>query len=186
MTKIITEKKLNANRKNAILGGEALRKKFEEDYLKNPSHCKHCNVILPQTKRRNKFCTNSCSAIFNNTGKEKAIRYKCSQCDKHIIKGKYCSTGCASNSKRKYKSAEEALIARRQKIREVSANYRAQVKKQTPNNVDRQAIKKFYKECPSGYEVDHIIPISKGGLHTLENLQYLTITENRKKGSKII
>lgn len=43
----------------------------------------------------------------------------------------------------------------------------------------------FYKNCPDGYEVDHIIPISLGGKHKLSNLQYLTIEENRSKGAKL-
>lgn len=47
-------------------------------------------------------------------------------------------------------------------------------------------IGKFYKNCPKGYEVDHIIPISKGGLHKLSNLQYLTFKENRSKKDKIL
>ena len=68
---------------------------------------------------------------------------------------------------------------------ERSANYRAQLRRQTPEDADRIAIKEFYTNCPVGHEVDHIIPISKGGLHTMSNLQYLTMSENRKKGSKI-
>jgi len=61
----------------------------------------------------------------------------------------------------------------------------AKRKKQTPADVDVKALQQFYLNCPGGYEVDHIIPISKGGLHTLTNLQYLTISENRKKSNKI-
>ena len=44
----------------------------------------------------------------------------------------------------------------------------------------------FYKNCPNGYHVDHIIPVSKGGLHNVKNLQYLTPTDNFKKASKIL
>ena len=68
--------------------------------------------------------------------------------------------------------------------KEANANYRAKRLKQTPVDTDRNTIKQFYANCPKGYEVDHIIPISKGGLHDLPNLQYLTITENRKKGGR--
>jgi 5-methylcytosine-specific restriction endonuclease McrA len=62
----------------------------------------------------------------------------------------------------------------------------AKRKDQTPNDVDIKALQNFYLNCPEGHEVDHIIPISKGGLHSLENLQYLTISENRRKSNKIL
>jgi 5-methylcytosine-specific restriction endonuclease McrA len=61
----------------------------------------------------------------------------------------------------------------------------AKRKNQTPKDADIKALQKFYINCPAGYEVDHICPVSKGGLHTLENLQYLTASENRKKSNKI-
>ncbi len=48
-------------------------------------------------------------------------------------------------------------------------------------NHEKRLIGKFYLDCPEGYEVDHIIPIAKGGQHRLSNLQYLTKEENRKK-----
>lgn len=57
--------------------------------------------------------------------------------------------------------------------------------KEVISKEERKAIGLFYKNCPEGYEVDHIIPISKGGKHMLQNLQYLTIYENRSKGNKI-
>ena len=59
-------------------------------------------------------------------------------------------------------------------------------KYQTPVNEDIKALQDFYTRCPDGYEVDHIIPISKGGLHSLTNLQYLTKSENRRKSNKIV
>ncbi len=50
---------------------------------------------------------------------------------------------------------------------------------------EKKEIKKFYKFCPQGYHVDHIIPISKGGKHCLSNLQYLSVKDNFSKGNKI-
>jgi len=50
---------------------------------------------------------------------------------------------------------------------------------------ERKLIGMFYKNCPNGYEVDHIHPISKGGSHCLSNLQYLTKEENRRKSAKL-
>jgi uncharacterized protein YjcR len=71
-------------------------------------------------------------------------------------------------------------------MNEANARYRARLKNQVVEGEDLSLIKEFYKNCPPGYEVDHIIPLSKGGLHTLSNLQYLTITENRRKSNKIV
>jgi len=75
---------------------------------------------------------------------------------------------------------------RRAKQRENWARYHAKKKYNTPHDEDLTAIKEFYKNCPERYEVDHIIPISRGGKHSISNLQYLTISENRSKGNKII
>lgn len=49
-------------------------------------------------------------------------------------------------------------------------------------------IKRIYRECPDGHEVDHIIPLrgeGVNGLHVPWNLQYLPAIENRKKGNRV-
>jgi len=52
--------------------------------------------------------------------------------------------------------------------------------------IELRKIRKFYENCPEGMTVDHIIPVGKGGLHRLDNLQYLSFIENCKKGCKIL
>ncbi len=51
---------------------------------------------------------------------------------------------------------------------------------------EKMKIGEFYKNCPQDHEVDHILPLSKGGLHCMSNLQYLTRSENRSKWCKIL
>jgi 5-methylcytosine-specific restriction endonuclease McrA len=179
-------KKLQANRKNAFLGGVAFAQKMREQYQQNPTYCKHCQSQLPQSKQANSFCSQSCAATYNNTGRQKAKRYKCLQCDTQIYKGKFCSSKCGGEHRKKFKTPEEALVYKRRRGREISANYRAKLRNQTPPDADRKAIREFYTNCPDGFEVDHIIPISKGGAHTLENLQYLLASENRRKSNRIL
>lgn len=50
---------------------------------------------------------------------------------------------------------------------------------------EKKRIKEFYANTPEGYHVDHIIPISKGGKHFINNLQYLPAKENCSKNDKI-
>ena len=62
--------------------------------------------------------------------------------------------------------------------------YRARKKNQCPSWADLNKIKEIYLNCPSGYHVDHIIPLKgllASGLHIETNLQYLTPTENLRK-----
>jgi len=86
---------------------------------------------------------------------------------------------------REYNKKFLSYEQRRARMNEANARYRARKKNQTPEDADINSMQEFYENCPDGYEVDHIIPLSKGGLHTLENLQYLTISENRKKSNKV-
>lgn len=186
----ITPQRLAANRKNATLGAAATKKAADERYLANPRFCGHCNTMLPRNKRKNKFCNSSCAAKVNNViaPKRSPVMHNCPQCNKETktAEGKYCSPVCYDTHRRKYKTKEEAVEAKRKGTRAVSANYRAKLRRQTPADADLTAIKEFYNSCPKGYEVDHVIPISKGGLHVLENLQYLTAQENRRKSNKLL
>ncbi len=50
---------------------------------------------------------------------------------------------------------------------------------------ETKMIQDFYLECPEGFQVDHIFPLSRGGIHSLSNLQWLTKEENIKKGPKL-
>ena len=46
---------------------------------------------------------------------------------------------------------------------------------------EKEAIDEFIKNCPEGYEVDHIIPLSRGGAHSIHNLQYMLKQANMRK-----
>ena len=74
-----------------------------------------------------------------------------------------------------------------------AAKRRAAVREQTPplTPEEQQRVLTIYQECAMismetsvPHHVDHIIPISKGGLHHPDNLQILTAEDNWKKGGK--
>jgi hypothetical protein len=70
------------------------------------------------------------------------------------------------------------------------AKYRAAKLQRTPAWLDSKEldlINDFYMNCPNGYQVDHIIPLqglTVSGLHVLNNLQYLSVSENASKKNK--
>jgi 5-methylcytosine-specific restriction endonuclease McrA len=68
-----------------------------------------------------------------------------------------------------------------------NAQYSKRLTERTPAWADNKKIIEFYKNCPKGYHVDHIIPLNGkkvSGLHIETNLQYLTKKENLKKSNK--
>lgn len=154
--------------------------------------CAKCKIDLTN-KDQKKFCSRSCSASYNNSGRRRwskpDSRYSrvklCKSCGKETNRPVYCSDQCNPNRLSNLTDIEKYRRSRALH-NEAWTRYMAQKKNQTPENADIAGIKQFYLNCPDGYEVDHIIPISKGGQHTLENLQYLTISENRKKSNKIL
>lgn len=72
-------------------------------------------------------------------------------------------------------------------VRSFGAKRRAKKLKASPSWADLERIKDFYKACPEGYTVDHIIPLQGElvcGLHVENNLQYLTSSQNSSKRNK--
>jgi len=72
-----------------------------------------------------------------------------------------------------------------------SAKYKAAREDRTPLDADLEKIAYIYQVCEQmnqiseeKYEVDHIKPISKGGLHHQDNLQILEKILNRQKNAK--
>ena len=153
-------------------------------------YCQQCNEPI-KSKSAKKFCGSSCAAKFNNInrapckhGPSRMPRPNCLECGKEVKQPhlKYCSVICSAQSRTLYKTPHDKKMANRAQF----MKYYMKRKAQTPPDADMDAIKEIYLNCPAGYEVDHIIPVSKGGLHHQDNLQYLTISENRSKSNKIL
>lgn len=70
---------------------------------------------------------------------------------------------------------------------------RAQVRQAAPPWVDQNELLEFYKNCPTGMHVDHVVPLRGftfdgyrvSGLHVPWNLQRLTELENVRKNNRM-
>jgi len=61
---------------------------------------------------------------------------------------------------------------------------RARLLNQTPDDANHVWINLIYEHCPEGHHVDHIVALANGGPHHEDNLQYLTASDNCRKGAR--
>ena len=142
------------------------------------------------------------SAARENAIQEGKKTYEGSTACKHCGSyEKYVSTSsCAPCLKKKglEKLNNEELMKpyrTKEKINNKTYRYRAKKFGDSPvlTQEEHQSILSIYQKCAKiteetgvPHHVDHIIPISKGGLHHPDNLQILTATENIRKGNKLL
>lgn len=77
-------------------------------YLQNPIKCKVCSSIIEYEHRNvKKFCSQSCSSVFNNKIRIRNVKKKtnnisnCLHCGKTGIRKKYCSSQCQGKESQK-------------------------------------------------------------------------------------
>ena len=73
-------------------------------------------------------------------------------------------------------------------MRRGSSKRRAAQRNAIPRWADMEKINEFISGCPSGFDIDHIIPLAGDnvcGLHVLENLQVLPKKENNSKYNRV-
>lgn len=150
--------------------------------------CQRCAHTFSGEPER-KFCSRSCAAIFNNTGrnrhgrKGRFLEKPCAACGVGTRNLRYCSVVCRANASRKSEDHKRAV---RRLLSKISfSNYCARLRNAIPAGTDMRAMRNIYANCPSGYEVDHKIPLTRGGLHHPSNMQYLPSEANRSKGNRL-
>lgn len=160
--------------------------------------CIKCNKIQEEIFGSGRFCSRACS---NSRTRTDEIKNKISNGVKEsIISGKTkipIRKGIKITKPRtpEHNAAfskywdERGRLTEDQKKARVKASvyaYRARKKNAIPIDADLGLIRKIYEYAPPGYQVDHIIALAVGGQHHQDNLQYLPVAENARKGKKNI
>jgi hypothetical protein len=140
--------------------------------------CEYCQNSYVVTRHWQKTCSYKCGYYFQNSKKKQDISNfgNCARCGKSLAHKKshalYCSTTCKSMDHTfKHRSKTRfATTARRQEIyiRDNSSCYMCLTKLEF-----------------SKIELDHLIPVSRGGDSSSENLAVSCMFCNRSRGSKI-
>jgi hypothetical protein len=150
-----------------------IKQKIRKYGLQKPKYLQSKNVERKETL----YCGN-CGSPFI-VSRFRAINEK--------WKLRFCSHSCSSQFR--YLGEEH----KRAVLNSISARRRCRVKDAFDETANQEKINEIYCEAKRlsektgiRYEVDYIIPISKGGKHHENNLQIITMSENRKKHSKIM
>lgn len=146
------------------------RKKYLERYkeiCKIASHKYRINN-LDTIRCRNKLAMQKYRKDNPEKTKEIAIRYR------------------KSNPEKIKESNKQWALKNHSKKIAYNARRRALKKKQTPANINKNLIEFYYNVSSTlaDYEVDHIKPLAKGGLHHQNNLQLLPKKLNLEKSDK--
>ncbi len=165
-------------------------------------NCNQCGPVNTK-KLTNGLCTSCYMKVLRST---KTIQNTCTNC--HSSFSDICNNNiCAScrakdwrsrsldkikdykqkNKDRLIKAVREWTVKNQKKRNAQQAYRKALQLKATPKWADIGKIREIYQNCPSGYHVDHIIPLRGKnicGLHIETNLQYLPAQENLKKSNK--
>tara|TARA_R110000751_G_scaffold304834_1_gene420608 strand:+ start:479 stop:1108 length:630 start_codon:yes stop_codon:yes gene_type:complete len=166
-------------------------------YEDNKEQCKeNMRVYYHKNKDRAK--------AYWSTDKGKAIKSRCDkeyrENNKEALKKKakeYAEENKEALKKKKsqyYYDNKEKFVeyAKKNKVRIrlnkriASAKRKARKLNQTPEYANHKLIRGIYTYCPEGYQVDHIKPLARGGLHYESNLCYLPAVVNNQKSDSSI
>ena len=158
--------------------------------------CIKCNKVQEEIFGSGKFCSRQCanSRVRNTDTKDKisvGVRESIAsgRSKVPIRKGKKITkprTQTHNDAFSRYWDNRGRLTKEQKNARNKSSvyAYRARKKNAIPDDADLKLIRKIYEYAPIGYQVDHIISLATGGLHHQNNLQYLPISENARKGAR--
>lgn len=150
------------------------------------SQCRPCRAEYRRLHRqKNKHKTREYSRINRDKIAEYHKEYM-SNPENKKKKSEYLKDWYKKNSERLKKQGAEYYNNNKAAAFASTAKRRATKLNQTPEYANLELIKRIYNHCPEGYHVEHMNPITRGGLHHESNLCYLPAHTNLSKNNKTI
>ena len=168
------------------------------------SNCLHCGLQFV-TKKTKKFCSDRCGRNNykkRNLAKKRYEPKQCRKCKKEFVSdiahlsglaikhlGYYCSDDCKQSSLRAQQSKQTHQRRSKLKGGDSIDLYELADKSQWICALCNKVIDKNNKHYRhntnlQGPSIDHIVPISKGGKHTWDNVQLAHLICNSLRGNK--
>ena len=166
--------------------------------------CAWCNTQFETARKAVKFCQNSCrlaahsdkaikATLAKHIANPRRFDFDCERCqavvqtDKHVARGKYgrfCRNCALVRRRERYR----IKTAKRQKITN-PIRISADVLIERDGNVCHICLSdidlSLARNSRFGATIDHVIPVSKGGADTLDNMKLAHWICNIKKGNKL-
>lgn len=163
--------------------GRFINEGFNVNGMKKCTVCKEIKPLIEYSTNRSekdkhnkrcKVCTAAYGREWRATHKERAL--------------KTSRKFERKNRKKRRNKCKKWRSNNREKSRAYAAKRKLAILNRTLSTLFDKEIEEIYKNCPKGYEVDHIIPLQNplvSGLHVPWNLQYLPSAKNRSKHNRI-
>ena len=166
--------------------------------------CNWCDERFETNRKQAKFCKKACRYAMSAAIKAKAtfaqhaanprrFDFDCDRCgqivltDKHVTRGKY-GRYCRNCSLVKRRESYRIKTAKRQKITNpirISADVIIERDGNVCHLCDGEIDLSLPRNSRFGATIDHVVPVSKGGADTLENMRLAHWICNIKKGNRV-
>ncbi|MEX5913845.1 HNH endonuclease [Staphylococcus ureilyticus] len=160
---------------------------------KKLSNCQYCDTEF-EVGRRKTYCSEECAKKHNNLEKKKKWRFKkCRYCEKwrYGFNGKYCSEQCRKRAKR-----IKDELSKSERLKRARSNGQFDADIDIYKLIERDGgrcylcgddvLFSYHYNHPKYPTIEHVMPISKGGAHSWDNVKVACRECNTYKSATLI
>lgn len=161
--------------------------------------CGHCGEWFEVKPRNRKFCSQACGLIYQRQTYKDKTRSKwdtrrCKECDASFTPlqrcsrpSEYCSAQCARRYNGRIGKKKRRAVMRgvqSERVNPIDIFVKAEWRCQLCGTETPRILRGTYE--PNAPELDHVIPLARGGAHANDNVQLLCRQCNASKGDQLL